>query len=666
MRTRTLAAATSLAVLFSSAALVAATAAPAAADSTKTLSLKSAGDVLVDGLHQRVYVSDPTGGKLVVTDYAGTVQKTVTGLPGVDGLALSADSGQVYAAVAASNRIVSVDTATYTKAAEYTLGDAKNPRSLAVAGGKLWFGYGPDSSGNLGSLDLSGAEPVVALDQDGDMSSYLPPLLGSDPAAPGLLAVGERGQSTIALYDVTSGSAVLRVLDGNPGNEGSNLRDLDISPDGTEVVTAAGYPYYNPAYSTTDLHELRRYPSGDYGSSVAIGPKGAVASGTSSWYGPDLHLYEQGSTTPIREYEYGNTGNSSGGDTQVDGALAWTPDGSRVFAVSENSNGVFSLRSYTDPTKYVPKLTVAAPAKATRAKKLTVTGKLTSAKALPAGTALTVTRTDIDSPKGKVLPGVKTTANGSFAFADTPPAGGKVKYTVGYAGDATHAKVSASDTVEVSRTATSLTLNNNGKLYSYGADVSFTAHLGKTYKSRTVEIYADPFGADKPKRLVKTGKVNSKGNLSVTVDMTRDTTLTAVFAGDARSASKSVKSTGFAKVKISTAVSKHYRTGTIGSTKYYWFRETSDPLLTTTMSYYQGRHQRFELQVYSGGTWYSAGDPEYFALGGNGKSAVKLGGPGKGGAGIRARVRSAYINGSSGDSVNSSTYGAWQYLYFTK
>jgi hypothetical protein len=93
--------------------------------------------------------------------------------------------------------------------------------------------------------------------------------------------------------------------------------------------------------------------------------------------------------------------------------------------------------------------------------------------------------------------------------------------------------------------------------------------------------------------------------------MTRDTDVTAVFKGDARYAPKTVKSTAYARVKISTAVSKYYKTATIGSTSYYWFHKSTAPLLTTTMTYYKGPKQRFDLQVYSGGTWHSD-DPQYF------------------------------------------------------
>ncbi|MFJ3720605.1 hypothetical protein [Streptomyces sp. NPDC090057] len=75
-----------------------------------------------------------------------------------------------------------------------------------------------------------------------------------------------------------------------------------------------------------------------------------------------------------------------------------------------------------------------------------------------------------------------------------------------------------------------------------------------------------------------------------------------------------------------------------------------------------GRKQRFQLQVYYQGSWHDSGS-EYFALGSGGKSAVRLEAAGT--AGVRARMRSSYVNGSSGDSVNSTTHGAWKYFTFT-
>ncbi|MFB7109718.1 hypothetical protein [Streptomyces sp. NPDC056291] len=66
--------------------------------------------------------------------------------------------------------------------------------------------------------------------------------------------------------------------------------------------------------------------------------------------------------------------------------------------------------------------------------------------------------------------------------------------------------------------------------------------------------------------------------------------------------------------------------------------------------------------MYYQGSWYDSGS-EYFALSTKGKSSVRLEAPGT--SGIRARMRSSYINGSSGDTVNSTTHGAWKYFTFT-
>lgn len=80
------------------------------------------------------------------------------------------------------------------------------------------------------------------------------------------------------------------------------------------------------------------------------------------------------------------------------------------------------------------------------------------------------------------------------------------------------------------------------------------------------------------------------------------------------------------------------------------------------MPYYKGRKQRLDLQVFYQGTWYSSGS-EYFAIGTNGKSVVRLPAPGE--SGIRARMRAVYVDGGSGDNVNSTTFGSWKYLYFS-
>ena len=663
MRIRTLPAATALAVLFGSAALAVTPAAPALADSSTVLPVTSTGDVVVDGVHQRVFISDPTSGKVVATDYSGTVVGTVDSLPGVRGLELSADSGTLYAAVEGADAIVAIDTATATEAHRYPTGDGSRPEYPALAGGKLWFGYRGNGSGNIGSLDLSGADPVVALHQDTTRTWSDAPILGSSAGASGTIVAGAPGQSPVelAVYDVSSGTANRTAYAWDPGSS-SNLSDLAVTPDGKDVVTASGAPYQHEVFKLSDLSEDGSYTTDPYPNAVDIAPNGAVAAGTFSWYDPDVHIFEPGVSDPVRQYDFPNTGGGSGSDTLAPSGLAWAPDASKLFAVSYNSANVYSLRVLDDPTKADTTLTATAPATAPRAKSLTVTGRLTSTTALPSGTTVSVTRTDDESPSGKALGTATIAADGSYTFADTPPAGGKVTYTVSYAGDDYHAGATAQSTVNVTRTATTVTLDNNGKVYAYNTAVKFTAHLGTTYKNRTVAIYADPYGKDKPERLLKSGTVDSSGNLSVTVSLTRDTKLTAKFTGDTRYASATATSTVGTQVKVSSALSGYYKTKTAWNQTYRYFHKSKDPVYDTTMTPYPGRKYKVELQRYYQGAWRTT-HSAYLTLGSAGKDTLELTGTPP--TGVRFRIRSSYIDTTSGDNVNSTTHGTWKYLTFT-
>ncbi|MFJ6832395.1 YncE family protein [Streptomyces sp. NPDC091209] len=663
MRIRTLPAATALAVLFSSAALAVTTAAPALADSSAVLPIGSTGDIVVDGVHKRVFISDPAGGKVVATDYSGTVVGTVDSLPGVRGLELSADSGTLYAAVEGADAIVAIDTATATEARRYPTGDGTQPEYPALAGGKVWFGYRGSGSGNIGSLDLSAGDPVVALHQDTTRTWNDAPILGSSAGAPGTVVAGAPGQSPVelAVFDVSSGSANRTAYAFDPGDS-SNLSDLAVTPDGKDVVTASGAPYKQEVFKLSDLSEDGSYTTNPYPNAVDIAPNGTVAAGTFSWYDPDVHVFQPGVSTPVRQYDFPNTGGSSGADTLAASGLAWAPDAGKLFAVSYNDANVYSLRVLDNPTKADTGLTATAPATATRAKSLKVTGKLTSTAAFPSGTEVSVRRTDAESPSGKLLGTATVGADGSYSYADTPPAGGHVAYMVTYAGDDSHAGATATTTVNVTRTATTVTLDNNGKAYAYDSAVKFTAHLGTTYKNRTVAIYADPYGADKPEKLVRSGTVDSSGNLSVTLSLTRDTKVTARFTGDTRYAPATATSTVGAQAKVSTALSGYYTSKTAWSQTYRYFHKSKDPVYSTTMTPYPGRKYKVELQGYYQGAWHTT-HSQYVVLGSAGKDTLELTGTPP--TGVRFRIRSSYVDTTSGDNVNSTTYGTWKYFIFT-
>ncbi|MFE2077566.1 YncE family protein [Streptomyces misionensis] len=652
---RSISTATALAVLFGSAAL--SLGAAGAASAAPAAHVTSPGGLAVDGPAQRVFVGDSTNGTVTATDYSGAVLGSVAGVTGVSDLAVSDDGSTVYAAAPQIHEIWAIDATTLAVKARYTVATNTGPRHVAFSGGKVWFSYGDQWDGDLGSVDpsvdpASGTDPV-SLEQfptEGtSVGIWGQALLDTDPTQPGILGVAETGLSTdsMAVLDVSSGKAALVAWHNGDYSLNNGIGDIDLVPGGKQVLVNGRD---RDAYADGAFKAAGSYPSGQFADVAANGLVAQVNGGK-------IMTYQPNATLPLRTYDEGTAGTAD---------LAWAPDDSRIFALvgSSAQDAGYTLKVLTGPALNNPTLTVNAPTSATRAKQLTVTGRLTATVPLPAGVKLQVTRVDLDSPSGKALPAVTVRTDGTYSFTDTPPAGGTVTYKVTYAGDAAHSAVTASDKVDVSRATTSLSLNNNGKVYSYGADVKFTAHLGTTYKNRTVEIWANPYGGDKPNKLLKSGKVDSHGNISATVDMTRDTDVTAVFKGDSRYKPRTVKSTGYAKVKTSTAVTKYYKTAKIGSTTYYWFHKNTDPLLTTTMTYYPGRKQRMDLQVYYGGKWYTAdGSPEYFKLASNGKSAVSLGAPGT--SGIKARMRSSYINNSSGDNVNTTTYGSWKYLYFS-
>ncbi|MFF4547412.1 YncE family protein [Streptomyces sp. NPDC001406] len=666
---RSISAVTALAVALSSVALIGSAAGPAVADSSAALPITSSGDIIVDGVHQRVFISDPSGGKVVATDYNGTVIGTITSLPQADGLELSADSATVYVAVPGADGIVAIDTATLTEAGRYATGDGTDPQHLALAGGKLWFGYGSVGHGNIGSLDLSGGQPQVSLAQESEGTWKDAPLLDSVPGAPDTLAAGSRQYYfTLGIYDVSSGTAGRTAfLGGQDAAIGNTAEDLALTPDGTELVVATTAGDFQQVFRTSDLSETIRYPSSYWEQrSVDVAPDGLVAVGTDTYASfdlPHVSIYKPGSTAPRRTANFTDYQNGVAQETLLDhGDLAFAPDSSRLFAVTHGLSSRYSLRVVTDPGKAVTTVTANAPATADRAKSLTVSGKVTNTLGLPAGTTVAVIRTDLESPNGKALPAATVKTDGTFSFTDIPPAGGKVTYKVSYAGGADRTAASASDTVEVSRNSPTLTVNKNGNIYAYASNVTFTAHLGTTYKNRTLSLYADTAGDGKGKYLVKTGTVNSEGNLSVTLPLKRDTTVSASFSGDARTAPKTATSWVGAKVKVSLSLSRYYKTATVnGHTKYY-FRKTTNPLLTTTMTAYPGRSQRLQFQIYYDGAWRSAGS-QYFKLDSTGKSVVELGGTHQ--TGYSMRVRSSYINNSSNDTVNSTTHGSWKYFTFT-
>ncbi|WP_308297056.1 MULTISPECIES: hypothetical protein [unclassified Streptomyces] len=428
----------------------------ATADTSAALPISSYRDIAVDAAHQRVFLSDPFGGSVLVTDYTGQVVKQISGAAGAWGMALSGDSRTLYVALRDAGAIAAIDTATLQETARYDTGTGAGayagPTSLALAGGKIWFGYSLDTwRGALGSLDLSGAQPVVTRDQGLDTFRGSP-RLAATPQDPDTLVAAESdgNYATVAVYDVSNGRADTQARRADPGPDGcQSLQDLALTPDGRQVVIACAAAHYHQALRTTDLADDGIYSTSWSPNSVAIAPDGTIAAGV---YGPswsDVQLFPQGTSTSYADWdfpepsEYDNT-------TLVTAGLAWTPDAGRIFAVTETSGSSSLTLRVLDHPRVDTTVTVQAPASSPRNQNLTLTGKLVAPVGFGAGSTVDIWR--IDDPlagEGTMIGSANVAADGTFSYTDRPKAKGNVQYTVQYYGDARHAYAYGSVTVNI-------------------------------------------------------------------------------------------------------------------------------------------------------------------------------------------------------------------------
>ncbi|WP_151775667.1 hypothetical protein [Streptomyces abyssomicinicus] len=411
-----------------------------------SLPLYQLADMKVDGSHQKIFLSMPAGadGRVVVTDYDGN-STWLGGLPGAGGLALSPDDQTLYVAARDIDTIVAFDTATLAETARYHVGDGVDPWGVAVAGGKLWFGYGV--SGDLGSIDVHAAEPVVDLALDGSLDSGAE--LVTSPADPNVLVVGtgDPNRNTLTVYDVSSGSPVMaerRVLS---GTEMNGLRDIDVTPDGRTVLTAALISPGYRAFRLDDLSDVATHTAPASPLAVAAGPDGTVAGGAQNTSAdvPDVSLYAPAASAPLTAVELGAAAQSP-----VVRGLAWAPDGSRLFAVTGQS-GVMGLQfhSLQADTTVPTTLALDAPPTSRKGRTLALTGTLTPGT-VP-GTTVTVTRHDAANPGGVSLGTVPVAADGTFTATDAPARLGEVRYVVAFDGDHWHTASSAEATVQITR-----------------------------------------------------------------------------------------------------------------------------------------------------------------------------------------------------------------------
>jgi hypothetical protein len=602
--------ATTLAASLGAAGMLATTAGSASADTTKQLSITSFYQVVADTAHNQLFMSSPSDNEILVTDLSGNPVKTITGEGGVKGIALSPDGSTLYAALSTGNAVSAVSTTTLTETTRVALGSTDTPRDVAVQSGKVWVSYDDSSatpSGAIGDIDFSAVTP--ALETQANMGSWnSAPELAADPQDTANVLVATDPFVTappVASYDTSVDPATVRASS-NSFTNCETEEDLAVVPGGSQFILACGWPYAHYIYGTADLSQQGSYASTTYPDAVAIAANGDVAAGTANGLPtvPDIYVYQQGGSTPLNDF----SPNSSGNNLAPRG-LTWSADESQLYAVLQSPGNVYELQVIDNPTVSRTVLSLTAPSSIYITHSVTLTGNLTLSVGgtLPAGTPITITRS-VTGGTDKIF-NVSTAADGSFSLTDKPPTTGQYTYAASYAGSTTTTSSTASAKVTVKRLPTSLKVSTDHSTYSYDATVHVTAHLGTTYTSRTVSIYARSLGST-TKKLLVSGKVNSKGNLTAKYVAPHSTEFYAVFTGDAHYAPATATRTVGVRARVTMKIGGYYGSKVSGGRTYRLYHRSSHlDVAITVAPNKRGQCVVIEIQEYFQGHWYTQNFP---------------------------------------------------------
>jgi hypothetical protein len=338
-----------------------------------------------------------------------------------------------------------------------------------------------------------------------------------------------------------------------------------------------------------------------------------------------------------------------------------TPAGTGSYTYAAAYSGVTGAAAAASASTKVTvqvntaKLTLSGPVTNAIAKTMTIKGGLLFAiGTVPANTKVTITRTAVGTTKKVVT--VSTAAGGAFHLTDTLTVAGRYTYTAAYAGTATTTKATASHVVTIVKFTPALSVASNASTFNYGSTVHVTAHLGATYRNRSVSIYAKPYGHSAI--LVKTGVVNAAGNLTASYAVQQNTTFSAVFTGDARYATRTVYRGVNVRARVGMQLSGYYGTSQQGGQTYLLYHQTGQVDIAVTVAPSKlGGCAELEVEEYFNGAWSASSFTNCAGLNSSGQVSGYLN-PSGADLGYPYRVRTDYL-ASSGVLSNDSS---WQYF----
>lgn len=575
-----------------------------AAGTTVTLPIAAFQQMLVDPASHHVFISAGPGAPssaVVVLGADGNVEGTLAGETGAGGMVL--DGSTLYVARCGQGAIDEIDTTTLDNVGSIAA-PVGGTCKLGIAGGRLWFGTQTQWN-TVESVQIASPNTVTSYPGLGQV--YDPQFL-SVPGNPNELYVADAdiSASTVLLLDVsqptptTLSSKFLSAADG--------IDDWVLSPDGSTMYVAAGYPYKLQAFNTSDYSVTASYTTGAYPAAVDLSPSGTKLVG-----GIDLETHNV-QQFPLSAASPDLAVNTADAATQFtpSGGVRYSEDGSRIFSITTGTSTQHAVELHVTDARPASTLTISDGGATTA--RLGSTLRLTGALHLPdgaspSGETVTITAT---MPSGSTRAIGQATANGNGNWGITTPSlkpGGRWVFHAAYAGGAYSAS-SASVGLRIGNPEPSLTVSARASTVSYGGADVVTVHLAKWHSSRTVTLYRSMDGSAPVK--VAGGAVSSGGTRSFTVHPSRRTVYTARWAGDDTYLPKvSAGKVVLVRARLSVTQSGFYRSS--GAVRLYHYRSgcwTSNALCPHFTGHLlpqmDGRPVRFTLQKLVSGRWETA------------------------------------------------------------
>ena len=274
--------------------------------------------------HGQMFVADAD--VVHVINDQGTVERTITGLNGADGMTLSADGTTLYVAESSLGSIAAVNVATGEISSTYTVSSC--PQQLALMGATLYYTSGCSDSGWIGHVDLTTGSAAGTADQTLNHSDALL------TATSDVLIVADGQLRSWSITSRPDGSPVFGTE--SNGSYFPHVLSLTRHDDNVVVIDSDvnAYGIYRP-----DLGAIRSYPTVAYPTAIAWSADGSVIAGgsdTPDGNGIRLIKASDGSTTSAASIP--SLAGRDGNQAVVPGGLMFSVDESTVIALTRESS----------------------------------------------------------------------------------------------------------------------------------------------------------------------------------------------------------------------------------------------------------------------------------------------------------------------------------------